>query len=91
MYYKLSDDQEVALDTIIKVLEKAANQYKMVHGKTPTLFIDGAKLLAKHEKELFVQLVSHAKRVANAGILTIVFVSSKGSILPIVQNLPGTS
>ena len=69
MYYKLADNQKVALDTIFKVLEKAANQYKMVHGKTPTLFIDSADLLAKHEKGLFVHLVSHAKCVANGGIL----------------------
>lgn len=55
------------------------------------LFIDSADLLAKHEKDLFVHLVAHAKRAANAGFLTVVFVSSEGSILPIVQKLSGVS
>ena len=59
----------------------------MTHGEAPVLFIDGADLLAKHDKELFVHLVAHAKCAANANILTIMFVSSKGSILPITSML----
>lgn len=63
----------------------------MVHCKIPTLFIDNANLLAKHEKDLFVHLVANAKRVANAGFLTVVLVSNEGSIMTIMQKLPGAS
>lgn len=51
----------------------------------PTLFIDSSDIMAKHEKELFTILLQQAKDLANAEILTIVFVSSQGSILPVVQ------
>ena len=71
MYYRLSHDQEATLDSILEVLERAA---KLVHGKMTTLLIDGADILTKHEE-------GQAKRLANAGILKIVFISSKGSIL----------
>ena len=90
-YYRLSDDQEIALDTIFQVLKRAASKFQMTHGQIPTLFIDGADLLAKYGKELFGHLVAHAKAVANANILTVVFVSSEGSILPIVSSLSGIS
>ena len=91
MYYRLSDDQEVALDSILEVLGRAAKMFKSVHGKMPTLFIDGADILAKHEGHTFTHLVGHAKRLANAGILKIVFVSSEGSILLVIQKLSGIS
>jgi len=91
MYYRLSEDQEVALDSIFEVLERAASKFKSAYGKMPTLFVDSADMLAKHEKGLFIHLVAHAKRMANAGILRVVFVSSEGSILPIVQKLSGIS
>ena len=51
-YYKLSNDQEKALDEILQVLKRAVSKFKLTHGETPTLFIDGADLLAKHDKEL---------------------------------------
>ena len=88
MYYRLSEDQ---LDTIFQVLKRDACKYKMTHGEAPVLFIDGADLLAKHDKELFVHLVARAKCAANTNILTIMFVSSKGSILPITSMLSGIS
>lgn len=40
----------------------------------PTLFIDSAYILVKHKQGLFVHLVSYAKRLANAGILQVIFV-----------------
>ena len=43
------------------MLEKAAEKYVAECGKIAILFIDGADMLAKHEKELFIHLVSHAK------------------------------
>ena len=49
------------------------------------LFVDGSDVLAKFENELFVHILQQAKELANAKVLTIVFVSSEGSILPVVQ------
>ena len=91
MYYRLSKSQEVAVDTIFETLEVAAKKFISEKGETPTLFIDGSDLIAKHEKGLFVHLISHAKRMANAGVLSVVFVSSEGSLLPIIQGLSGMS
>ena len=82
MYYRLAEKQEVA---ICKVLEKAARQYKRNHGKIS--FIDGADVLSKCKEDLFMQLVYEAKVSANAEILIVVFISSEGSILPVVQRL----
>lgn len=85
MYYRLSDDQAVALDSIFEALEGAKNKFKSAHGKMPTLFIDSADILAKHEEGLFVHLVAYVKRLANAGILKIVFVSGERSILTVIR------
>jgi len=49
------------------------------------LFIDGGDALAKFEQELFIHTLQQAKDLANAEVLTVVFVSSEGSILPVVQ------
>ena len=51
----------------------------------PTLFIDGSDLICKFERELFNRLLQQAKELANAEILTIIFVSSEGSIVPMLQ------
>ena len=91
MYYNLPENQKIALDIIFQTLQANANKFKSKFGKIPTLFIDGIDELAKHKEGLFVHLVTHAKRLANAGILSIVLVSSEGSILPIIQRLSGVS
>ena len=38
-------------------LKVAAENYKDKHGKIPVLFLDGAVLLAKDNKDLFIRLV----------------------------------
>lgn len=68
-------------------MKETATKYKSKYGKIPTLFIDGADVLAKYQEDLFKHVIHHAKVFANVEFLTIVFVSSKGSILPVVQNL----
>lgn len=92
MYYRLSNEtQEESMDIIFETLEAAATKFISVKGATPTLFIDGSDLLAKHERKLFEHLVSHAKRIANDGVLCVVLVSSEGSILPLIQELSAAS
>ena len=89
MYYRISEEkqEEAAIRTIFGTLETAANKYKSEHRRTPTLFLDGMDILAKQNADLFKQLVYEAKVLANADILTVVFVSSEGLILPLVQKM----
>ena len=87
VYYHLPEEQDKAMDVTFKVLDETATKYKEKHGKIPTLFIDGADILAKYQDELFKHTVHLAKVLGNAEVLTTVFVSSEGSILPIVQKL----
>ena len=93
MYYRISEEKQVeaAIRTIFGTLETAANKYKSEHGRTPTLFLDGMDILAKWNAYLFKQLVYEAKVLANADILTVVFVSSEGLILPLVQKMSEVS
>lgn len=84
-YYNLPEDQGKAAAVVISVLTKAAIKFTRSSGKVPTLFMDNSDLLAKTEPQLFLQLVRAAKYLADRQILTIVFVSSEGSVLPIVK------
>ena len=87
MYYHLPEKQELACDVIFDTMTQAARQFKSIYGKAPTLFIDGADMLAKYQKDLFINLINRAKVLANDDIMNVVFVSSEGSILPVVQSL----
>ena len=72
-YYKLKDDIQLCqLDTVFKALRLAAHQYTTRYGKVPVLFIDGADLLTKFDKEFTSHLISHAKVLANSDLLRIV-------------------
>ena len=85
VYYHLPKNQEEATNMIFKTLKKASIKFQSTKGKVPTLFIDGSDVLAKFEKDLFIHVLQHAKELANDELLTIAFVSSEGSILPVVQ------
>ena len=85
MYWSLEDNQADAFDTIMGVLQQQASKYRSTTGRIPILFIDGADLLAKYDKNLFVRVLIQAKILANNGDLTIVFVSSEGAVAPVIQ------
>ena len=85
LYYHLPENKNEAVSTIIDTLASAAEKFKSKYGTTPTMFIDGADVLAKFEENVFLHLLQHAKELANEEVLTIVFVSSEGSILPLIQ------
>ena len=74
-------------DIIFDTMAQAAIEFKSKYGKAPTIFIDGADILAKYQKDLFIHLIHRTKVLSNTTILNIVFVSSEGSILPVVQEL----
>ena len=75
------------LSSVCEVLVKGAIAFKRVHGKLPVIFIDGADVLAKEKKQLFQNLVHFARVNANEHTLITVFVSSNGSVLPILQGM----
>ena len=85
LYYHLPENKNEAVSTIFKTLASAARKFKSKYGTTPTLFIDGTDVLAKFEENVFLHILQHAKELANGEVLTIVFVSSEGSILPLIQ------
>lgn len=86
-YYVLPASQHASLDMVLDTLKDAAIQYQQNHGKVPVLFLDGVDLLAKYDKELCCRLITHAKVLANEGILRIVLVSSEGNIMPLLEVL----
>src|SRR6185312_4240261 len=68
-------------------LSMAAVAYKSKHGHRPTLVMDAADLVAKEDPALFTSLQNDAKRGADKGGLpfNIVFVSSEGTVLPLLM------
>jgi len=88
MYYSLSVDQGQT-DTLdmMTVLLSTVVKFQAACGITPALFIDGANLLAKNEINLSICMLIQAKSLANEGVLTIVFVSSEGFVVPVIQQM----
>ena len=70
MYYSLKDNQTLAFNTVVQVLREQASKFQKEKEKVPTLFIDGADLLAKHNEDLLIHLLMQAKILANDGKLT---------------------
>jgi len=58
---------------------------KYVHEGLPVLFVDGCDVLATHHISVMENLIQAVKVFADDHVLTIVFVSSYGSILPILK------
>ena len=76
---------------LLNTLEEACIKYVEEHGVVPVLFIDGTDLIAKHNERLFSSLITHAKVMANMNTLCIVFVSSEGSIMPLLKSASGVN
>ena len=90
-YCSLEENQADAFDTIMGVLKQPVIRYQLATGRVPTLFIDGADLLTKYNRDLFVRILVQAKILANDGDLTTVFVSSEGAVVPLIQETSGVS
>ena len=65
LYYFLLHEPEKAFNRIMNTLQNAGEKFRSTHGKTPILFIDGADLLAKHDKNLFIHMLAQVKISAN--------------------------
>ena len=87
-HHTIPDNDVDGLLYVISQVKKSAKKYKKKYNKMPSLIIDGSDILAKWKPEAFTMLVEKAKASANEGTLRIVFVSSEGYIMPLVD---GTS
>ena len=84
LYHKIPQDSFQALNYVISTIQKSAKVFKKAYGYAPTLFIDGADLLAKNDEKFTRHLISHAKILSNEKILRIVLISSEGSVIPLL-------
>ena len=85
-YYKLDNNDHKAVQQVLALLGERSETFREKHGFMPTFFIDGIDLVAKSDKNVFRKIVNEAKRLANAGSLRIVLVSSEGTIMPLLHN-----
>ena len=63
-----------------------AQEFKILHKKPAVLVIDGADLIAKKNESFFATLQDFAKLGADMGVLRVVFISSDGVALNILQS-----
>jgi len=75
---------------VLEVSTKTATSYTKAFSKVPVLFIDGIDLLAKRDLNLCGALIALAKILTNSIIKT-VLVSSEGTVMPFLQQLPATN
>ena len=93
IYLGLPEDRTKAL---VFVLNKVAERSKkFIFKKTtkylPCFVIDGSDLLAKEDERSFIKLVDLAKRLANENRLRIIFVSSEGHVLSLLESTSSNS
>ena len=89
-YYVLPGSQVNGIGLVLEVLAKAASRFKTEFGKIPVLLIDGVDLLAKHDEELCLQLITLSKILANTYQLKVVLVSSEG-LMPMLESISATN
>ncbi len=64
---------------------KSAELYTSKHGVPPVLVLDGMDLVAKEDPAFFVKMQDFAKKSADTGTLSVMFVFSDGRALPLLQ------
>ena len=72
-------------------LLKAAEAYKTKHGRPAVLVLDSADRIAKADPPLFMELLEFAKDASDAGTLRVVFGSSEGHVLPLLEKVSARS
>ena len=90
-YHLIPDYPLEGIAVVLNTLREAAVEYKSRHGRVPILFLDGSDILAKHDEKVFNRLLIHAKILANDNKLSIVFISSEGSVLPLLEDSSGSN
>ena len=84
-YYLQGNSLKENTDFLVNALRDAARKYKKMYGVAPVLIIDSSDILAKQHASVLQDLLQCAKVCADDLLLTFVFVSSDGSIIPAVQ------
>jgi hypothetical protein len=90
-FYTLPEDLSEALTVVLETVAERAALYKKRHGRVVCIFIDGIDLLAKEHPQVFVGLVDLAKYYASRGSLLLVFVSSEGHIVPLMDTISSST
>ena len=85
-YHHLPQGTHEGVKLVMDTLRVAAVKYKEQTGRVPVLFLDRADILAKRDEAVFAELLVCAKVLANDNTLSIVFVSSDGSVLPLMKD-----
>jgi hypothetical protein len=81
-----SDEPLASYRVLRRALKKTARAYKKKHKRPLVLVIDAADRVAKKDPDFFFTLQDFAKDCADEGILRVVFVSSEGVALPMLQS-----
>ena len=81
---KLKEEPLATWLVVQDALEEVAAQYLTKHGRPVTLVIDAADLIAKHDDKFFLRLQDFAKKCADNKSMTVAFVSSEGTVLPLL-------
>jgi hypothetical protein len=69
-----------SLEDVLEVFSYVAEKYRKEYKRVPVLIIDNANRLAEMHQRLLDLIQDYAKRAADEGTATVVFVSSKGRI-----------
>jgi hypothetical protein len=69
-----------SFEEVLEAFFHAAVKYKREYKRIPVLIIDNANRLAEKQLQLLEQIQDYAKRAADQGTATIVFLSSKGRV-----------
>ena len=83
-YHVLPKDSS-RISYVLKAIADAGRRFKIQHGCTPVLVLDGVDLIAKTDPGAFVELIDRAKYLANEGSLRIVLVGTEGSVMPLTN------
>ena len=90
-YYELPECQLSGIKMVLNILNETAKRYIREKKKISVLFLDGVDVLAKHDPNLFTTLITLAKVLANNNELKIVFISSEGTVMSLLEDLSATN
>ena len=85
LYRLKGEPMTVKAGVLCRIIKDAAERYTKRYGDMPVLFLDGCDILAKRDASVVETLIQFAKTFADDRVMTIVLVSSDGSILPILH------
>lgn len=82
---RMTIDQQALWLDVRNHLFAAGKAYRAKHGRPIVLVVDSADLLAREQPQLLIAMQDFAKTCAEKGLLRIVFMSSDGSVVSLMQ------